>query len=239
MITKQPGFVINRIQYSESSIIVRVFTRDLGLKSFLVQGVRKKKAKTKANLFQPLSLVEITFRYRESANMHRANTCSLSTTYSSIPYDFLKSSQAIFLAELLYKSLHESDPHIDLFDWLRIHLVWFDGSDEGVSNFHLFAGWHITRFLGIMPETGSDHYFDLLNGNFTYENTGQYSVDKEYGDAVKYFLSTSFEDMHELKLNRQTRQILLDQLIMYYQLHLEGVREIKSKTVLQEVMDTL
>ena len=43
MLKKTAGIVLSHIKYKDSSIIVRIFTRELGLKGYLVNGVREAK----------------------------------------------------------------------------------------------------------------------------------------------------------------------------------------------------
>ena len=46
MIQQTKGIVLSSIKYAESSIICRIYTESLGLQSYIVNGVRKRKAKT-------------------------------------------------------------------------------------------------------------------------------------------------------------------------------------------------
>ena len=59
MIEKTRGIVLHVTEYAEASIIAKVYTESKGLQSFLINGVRKQKARFAHNLFQPLSLIEI------------------------------------------------------------------------------------------------------------------------------------------------------------------------------------
>ena len=56
MLKKTSGIVLSHIKYQETSIIVRIFTRDLGLKAYLVNGVRSMSKGSKIALYQPLTL---------------------------------------------------------------------------------------------------------------------------------------------------------------------------------------
>ena len=58
MIYKTKGIVLHHIKYGDSGIIVYMYTRELGRQTFMIQGVRKKKATTKINMFQPLKVFQ-------------------------------------------------------------------------------------------------------------------------------------------------------------------------------------
>ena len=48
MLEKTRGIVMHTTDYSESSVVVKIFTEAFGMQSYLVNSVRKPKAKTKA-----------------------------------------------------------------------------------------------------------------------------------------------------------------------------------------------
>jgi DNA repair protein RecO (recombination protein O) len=51
MLHKTRGIALSYVKYRETSIIVRIFTRQFGIQSYIVNGVRSKSAKTKIALF--------------------------------------------------------------------------------------------------------------------------------------------------------------------------------------------
>ena len=55
---KTRGIVINHIEYKETSI-VKIITEALGLKSYIINGVRSKKPKFNPILFYPLSILDM------------------------------------------------------------------------------------------------------------------------------------------------------------------------------------
>jgi len=46
MLQKTKGIALHYYNYSESSVIAKIFTYDAGLQSFMINGIRQKKAKT-------------------------------------------------------------------------------------------------------------------------------------------------------------------------------------------------
>ena len=58
------AIVISTIKYSDTSLIVRLYTKEVGLVSFLLKGVLKsKKGKLRTAYFQPLNQLSIIFSY--------------------------------------------------------------------------------------------------------------------------------------------------------------------------------
>ncbi|HRD83510.1 MAG TPA: recombination protein O N-terminal domain-containing protein, partial [Saprospiraceae bacterium] len=65
MLVKTSGIVFRAVKYSETSIITDVYTRDLGMQTYIVNGVRSARSKTGAALFQVMSLVEVVVYHRD------------------------------------------------------------------------------------------------------------------------------------------------------------------------------
>ncbi len=68
MIAKTQGVVFHQIKYSETSLIVKIYTRDFGLQSYLIKGARSKKSKFSPALLQHLSLLEIMMKSESFSN---------------------------------------------------------------------------------------------------------------------------------------------------------------------------
>ncbi|MFV0551363.1 MAG: DNA repair protein RecO [Anaerorhabdus sp.] len=56
MLEKTRGIFLHYINYSDNSVIARVYTERFGQQSYIVNGVRSKKSGTRINIFQPLFL---------------------------------------------------------------------------------------------------------------------------------------------------------------------------------------
>ena len=54
-----PALVLHTTQYKETSVIAKIFTRQLGVRSYILKGVRKGGSRTKQNLLQPLSYLDL------------------------------------------------------------------------------------------------------------------------------------------------------------------------------------
>src|SRR6187431_2476400 len=94
MLQKTRAIVLQVTEYSEASIIVHAYTATHGLQSFLVNSVRKPKARFAANLFQPLSLVELVAYVKKPGGLHRVSEAAASPAYQTIPYDTVKTTVA-------------------------------------------------------------------------------------------------------------------------------------------------
>ena len=102
MLHKTRGIILHTLNYSETSLIVKIITPDFGVKSYIVNGVRSKKSKFKATIFQPLALVDMVVSNTDKAELQRISEINILSPYTDIPYNIIKSSIALFLNEIVY-----------------------------------------------------------------------------------------------------------------------------------------
>lgn len=240
MLQKTCGIVLNTTKYSETSLIVKLYTRELGLQSCIINGVRNKRSKNKANLFQPLTLVDAVIMMNERSGLQRITEIALHQQYSHLPFDIIKSSIALFINEILVKSLKEAQGDPDIFDFIRSSLLFLDLSIENPANLHLSFMARLSRFLGFYPQgnySSDTPVFDLQEGKFvgTFPQHAHF-LSSNVSQLFSALLLLSYEDSHILKLHKTERKQLLTALILYFQLHLNGFGLVKSMEVLEEVI---
>ena len=151
MLYKVRGVVLHHIRYRESSAIVHIYTDQFGRQTFMAHSIRGKKAKFRSNLLQPLTLLELEMYHKEKREIQQLKEIHNYIPYTSIPVDPYKSSQAMFLSEILYKVLREEEPNPDLYDFLEHGLQFLDVADQHTVNFHLLFLVQLTRYLGFYP----------------------------------------------------------------------------------------
>lgn len=81
MLTKSKAIVLHSLKYGEASLIVDVLTEEQGRISFVVRIPKTSKARVKKQLFQPLTLLEIEYDYRERSSLQRLRDARLSLPY--------------------------------------------------------------------------------------------------------------------------------------------------------------
>ena len=234
------GIVFQQIKYSESSLIVKILTEELGVQSFIVKGAHSKKSKSKPALFQPLTLLNLVVDCREGKSLHYLKEITVAHNYQTIHSDILKQSMLLFLTELLSKSIREESPDKSLFAWLFNALTWFDLSTGDNNNFHLIFMVQLSRFLGFYPKQEDRFvaaYFDLQEGRFTATQPEHPDyVQQDLATKMVEILNSNFEEAGELQLKNKERRGMLDALLMFYRLHIPGFGTLKSTEVLKTIL---
>ncbi|MDO7743799.1 MAG: DNA repair protein RecO [Pedobacter sp.] len=240
MLHKTRGIVLKTTLYSESSVVVQIFTDKFGIQSYMINGVKKPRAKIRMNMLQSLHLVDMVVYHKPNSSIQRISELRPSPVFRTIPYDILKSTMIIFLNEVLYKSIRQQNADENIFDYIFNAISWFDESDESNSNFHLAFLLKLSRFLGFAPsmETKSDSsYFDLQEGEFkSLPPLHPFFIEKTAAILFISLFTTPFEKLSEIKIDNITRRLILDKILVYYTLHTASFGEIKSHQVLEDVL---
>jgi DNA repair protein RecO (recombination protein O) len=235
------GIVFRQTKYSDTSLVVKILTEEAGLGSYIIKGARGPKAKIKATLFQPLTLLDLEVSHKDKSELQHIREVRVSYQYQSIPVDISKSSLLLFLNELLYKSIQEEAVNSELFQFIFEHLVLLDQTAENIANFHISFAVHLTHYLGFFPQgnyLGESTVFEMSEGQFTHIEP--LPADNFItGTACSWFsriLDTPFEKFYTLQVPAVVRHALLEKILRYYQLHLPLTGEFKSHVVLHEVL---
>jgi DNA repair protein RecO (recombination protein O) len=240
MLYSTKGIIFHTVPYSDNRIIAKIYTQDFGLLSFMVSVSRTKSGKIKSPLLQQLTQVDLRIEKKEKSHLHSVRDIALAVPYAHLHNDIVKTTIALFIAEILYKSVREEEKNESLFTYITSSMLALDVSHEGVASFHLVFMMQLTRFLGFYPhenESGPKSVFDLINGVFvgTTPNHFNYLDPVESRLFEDLFLS-SFSDMHHLQWNGEKRRVALNALIRYYEAHVHGMQKIVSHEILATIV---
>lgn len=240
MLEHTRGIFLRSVKYSETSVIAVIYTEAYGRQSYMVNGARSKKSIGKTVAFQPLYLLDLEIYYHPGREIHRLKDVRIANPYSTIPFDIRKTSQVIFLAEILYKCLKEEEPNAGLFGFIYNTLSYLDLTDHGISNFHIWFIFKLTQFLGIYPNNDQaqiSNYFDLQTARFvSHEPVHGQFADKQVTTLFARLFEVDQTTLDQLEYHHHDRRLVLDMLLEYYRIHFDNLGEIRSLSVLKEVL---
>jgi DNA repair protein RecO (recombination protein O) len=237
---KNNKIVFRVVKYGETSVICDIFTEERGLQSYIINSVRSKKPKFHGGLLQVMSLVELVAYSKNEKTLNHIKELKSALPYQTIPFQIVKSSVGLFMAELAQKTVKESEQNLTLFAFLYQSFVYLDVTPYSVANLHLWFSVQLTSFLGCMPDSQEEEqadFFDLKDGNYAkYPPAHGHFMGMEQSKVLSLFLNSSIEECHQITLTTLQRREFAKNIIKYYQLHVENFVELKTFTVLQEVM---
>ena len=150
---KTKGVVLKTVRYGETSIIAGIFTELFGLQSYLINGVRvtSKKGSGKANVLQPGAILDMVVYHNELKNLQRVKEFKWGYVYDNIFFNVFRNSIALFMVELLQRTIKQPEPNPPLFEFVEDAFIHLDkASDTAAANFALYFAINLSRFYGFM-----------------------------------------------------------------------------------------
>lgn len=236
-IIKTKAIVLNAIKYGDSSLIVKCFTLESGLKSYMIRGVLKsRRGKIKPAYFQPFTQLHLEANHNERGKLNSIKEVQVINPYKTVSSSVIKQSIVLFLSEILSTIIKEEEKNETLYNYLETALIWLD-LHNNISNFHLLFLLNLTRFLGFYPDMKNSEYgtFNLLEGKFVLSTKKELQVTGKDLTLFKSLLGINFDAVSKLHFSKNERQIVLKNIIKYFELHLDGFRTPKSLKVLEAI----
>ena len=227
MLYKTQGVVLSYIKYRDTSLIVRIFTEALGMQSYVIQRVRVSKPRYSIALFQPLTLLDMVVYHRKQGGLQRVSELKCHTPMTGILGNLQKSSIAIFLAELLAKTIREEEPNTALFQFLWQSIDRFNSQSVHYALFHLTFMLQLCHYLGFGIR-------DAQEINTQLRCTG---LRKTLEPQAMQLLNRLLHDepLAQVAVDKATIRSLLSALVQFYQLHIDALDTLQSIRVLQEL----
>lgn len=163
MLGTTQGIVFHSVKYGDSGRILKIYTMDHGLLSFIAQGLNRKNNLKKAH-FQHLNVLDIHFYQRRQNSLLRLKESRLQLDNSSLHIERIH--LLLFTTEFLKNSIREEESNPPLYQhikkWIeKLHL------DEKIELLDLIKFCiNTSNYLGFFPMNNNETYFNLVNGCF-------------------------------------------------------------------------
>jgi len=114
-IIKTKAFVLNKLDFGDTSKIVNFYTEEFGRVSGIIKGARSSNSKI-GKAVDVLNLVEIIFYKKDSRDLQIVSQADLISHFPNIKSDLEKVKYASSIIELVLKLTRENDAHKRLFN---------------------------------------------------------------------------------------------------------------------------
>ncbi|NNK89353.1 MAG: DNA repair protein RecO [Saprospiraceae bacterium] len=233
-IIKTEGIVFKSLNYSETSLILDIYTKENGLQSFIVSGVRKAKSKM-VNVYHPMNIIDLV-AYNNENGLSRIREAQYHYNYRTLYSDVFKSAIGMFIIDLSRNAIREKEVNLEVYNLIKDHLTGIDEDVLSIKNTPLDYTVTLAAYLGFQIQNNfSDHepYFDLTTGQFVAESQ---PLSTMLGKDLSEKLHAQISGSTDYQITRTERNQLLDHMINYYQFHVEGFKELKSLSVLRTIL---
>lgn len=234
------GVVLHTLKYGDNSLIAFVLTEKLGRRSFMIRGVKGRHGGNRMALLQPMFVVEFEASHSTKSDMDLVRDVRCAVPLVSMPFDIVKSTVAMFMAEVLYRLVRDVELDSSLFEFVCDAVQRLDDASSGVANFHLKFLVELSRHLGFYPsgEYREGDYLDIREGCFigSMPLSGD-AMSVENSRILAQVMAADFDSLATVQLNRTSRDGFLMAMLDYFDFHLDSVHTIRSVEILRAVFD--
>ena len=243
MLTETHAIILHKQDFKENEAILTTYCEELGRVNFILYGANSKRAGKRQSYLQPLSLVVIIADVRPNRPFQVVKSIRSDVPLTHLLSDPYKSTTALFIAEFLMHSLRTSERDKGLFLFLKESILWLELCDTGsVCNLHIAFLTRLSVFMGFTPNLGPVvhhfEYFDLSQSEYIrYARSGGETIDSGQQTFLRSLLRINYRNMGLFHFSRTERNELIDRIVRYYQLQIQGFGELRTLDILHTVFD--
>ncbi len=229
---------LRTVRYSDRHNILTAYSRQRGKVVMTLPAGSGKSAMRVCALTRPLSVFQCVADVRPGREIMQVRDLR----HAGIPSldGAVRSTLALFIADILAALLREPQCDEALFDYIVYMERHIAGASGGaLANIHLCFLLHLQHFMGIEPDWGTylpGSVFDMADGIFRMSPPvhGNWLPSDEA--AVAWTLRRMTPRTSSLfAMSHRDRNLILDRLIRYYQIHFPGLGAVSSLEVLRAI----
>ena len=116
-VAKSQALILRTTKYGDTGLVVHAFDSVVGRCGFFLRGAGRGRNASAAAVFHPLAVVDLVCS-TSGGGMPCIREFSPALHLASLRCDVKKGAMALFISEVLYRSLHENQPDTALFTFL-------------------------------------------------------------------------------------------------------------------------
>ena len=237
MLQKTPFIILRKFPFGEKGVVLHVFAEELGRIPILIKSARSKRSPIAYGLIRPLFLLEGLLTKGSASSFYMVKEAAPLDHYDNMMSDPRRTAIAFFLADMWSNCLNEEGKQTVFFQFLKSVVDTLESTESGLSYFHHWALLQTAFHLGFSPGKSTykpPYYFDLMNGEYVqYPPIHPYYIEPESAAAFSHLSGeNTFPKELPPHWNTQRKKIVLNQLMDFYRLHVDGFKMPGSLEVL-------
>ncbi|HCV14940.1 MAG TPA: DNA repair protein RecO [Rikenellaceae bacterium] len=233
--------VLHTIKHKENGLVVQCYTNRGGRESLFIKYSNKSKVKINLSQLHPLAILNAELSVMKLGSMQSIKEATPIVRLASIRGDIYKSSIALFISELIMRSIREIEENAQLYEFLSNAVLTLENIREGVSNFHPWFLVNFCRHLGYSPKIErmpQGELFDIVTAEYIRTPDSETICFDETDSMLLYrFFKASAQVLTQIKIDGKKRHQFIGQMIKYLSFHIGSELKIESLDVLHEVFE--
>jgi DNA repair protein RecO (recombination protein O) len=242
MITHTTCVVLKTVDFSESSKIATLLTKEHGKIGVMGKGAKRPKSKFRG-LLETGNLLNIVYYYKESRSVQILSEAGYHRKTMSLRFDFEKMAVMMSALELVSQLLHDREVNKPIFTFTKNFLVWLNDTQIKPATIFPYIQIRLAELMGIGLQLKSDSasfsgmYLNIDSGFVSKQDASAYSfhLSKSQYHYVRLALQTHHSKIFSIKFQNGELKKLVTYLDRYLNYHLEGLRSRKSDAVFDQI----
>lgn len=222
MIIHTDGIVLHRMKYKNTGLIARIFTKDEGKISIIVNGASKQKG----NMFgviEPPNIIKLNYYQKKSGSLQICKEANFISNNLNIKKDILKLSTALAIVEITDKTLHENDINMDIYHLIDDMLGVLNIQEINPTLVLSYFLFHMIHNLGFMPDLNKDQNMNI-------------PINQKMQSILLKFKHYQSNELHQLNNNAIEWIDIIDFLENYIMRHLKLTQKMKSLNMIRNIV---
>ncbi len=209
--------VLHTVKYRDSGMVIRGYSDNGGRQSFFLRNVKGPKNGASIQQLHPLSIIDAQLSSYSKGEMKTIKEFTPASPLQEIRCNLQKSTIAMFMSELISKTVQEVEQNSSLYDFITRSVLSLEKLEEGFADFHLFFMVALCRHIGYDP---------LLSEN---------ALSQRSSSILAEILSKENDLCQRLSINGSDRYNFIREMCDYISNHSGCKVELLSLEVLHDV----
>lgn len=240
------AIVLRTIDYSETSRIVTLFTREEGKMGVIAKGARAAKSRFGSTL-EPMSRIAAIIHCRPGRDLQILSDASHVAHLPTLRMELDRMESGFRMIELLGALLPDGQANADAYGLLTASLTALDGTPGRASNVWPFFQIRLATILGFGPSFDGDlvkaldqefGILDLRSGRIDHQSHEGWTAYRTPRSVLRAFAVLSRADLSDvlrMELDPSTSMELNDLVLTYLRHHLEESYPTRSARVFAQI----
>lgn len=250
MIVSSEGIIIHSMNYSDTSKIVTMYSKEFGKIKLLAKGARKN-SKSFGSSLEVLSHIRVIFYKKDERSLHLISKSEIIRPSTKLCSSFTQLSYALAIAELVKQVFHDEEKNLPIYQLVIDAMDELTKIDRGFENIYFSFLMNLFSLSGFafdikscfsckkdLSITNDDKFCNITNGVFycaVCHNKTKYGEVKFREDVFKvldFIYSGKISNSKKINFNDSIGNEIKNFLHRYGEFHLHGMKSLNSLKLL-------
>jgi len=210
--------VLHTIKYRDSALIVQGYSNLCGRQSYIIRTGKSRSKQAVLSQLHPLNIIDAELVPGGKGEMGNIKEFCPAYRLPEIRCNMNKCAIAMFISELIYRTIKEVEPNKELYNFIRSSVLTLESLVSGYANFH---PWFVVEMC---KKTGYD------------PRLSETAFSERSSEIMATILNVDPAKLSSFRISGNERYIFIKDMLAYLSHHIGYPVEVNSLEVLHQVL---